>query len=583
MLLGALALSGHALAEADRTAQLTVLGIHLLAVSVWVGAIVAVAAALPHPGSLARRLTPAVALSVAVMAVTGLYNAHVNLRDLGQLASSTYGRLLDAKVGLVAVMVVVGLLASLLRTRSRTLRAVEAVVAVAVLTTAGVLAQTPNPVSFPYPSQLDARPAGTPLLSASNGRNLVPIAVTPGVVGANRVIVGVDRTDDNDLPVPVDGVDALEVTATCGCAAGTLRVTMSRVPGSPWFAGDATLGAAGDWTLTARARVAGVLEDPAVETAEVHPAAGPDQVLVGVAADLSGPAGQACQDGVIGLQAAAVEANQQAAVGGDTLRVLAVDSVAGGPAAAVERLRGFHVAALAVPCGDTATTAAIVAAGERAGLPMVGVPEALAAAPWAWTTGLGATGEGVALADQAASHNILSALVIAGHDRHDTREADAAAARLDALGIPVRRLAVDADPPATLAERVRALNPGTVMIVASQGAALPVIQALGALQPSWSPIAGALAASELMSNSLASAGGEWIYKGRINFASEVDPDDTAAIVYASRLEQWYGGRRPSIDGVRGYVAGWVMNNVLRDAGDDRSPQRLVSAIETRFG
>ena len=26
-----------------------------------------------------------------------------------------------------------------------------------------------------------------------------------------------------------------------------------------------------------------------------------------------------------------------------------------------------------------------------------------------------------------------------------------------------------------------------------------------------------------------------------------------------------------------------MNNVLRDAGDDRSPQRLVSAIETRFG
>jgi ABC-type branched-subunit amino acid transport system substrate-binding protein len=484
-------------------------------------------------------------------------------------------------VGLVVVMVLVGLFASLLRTRSRGLRIAEAAVAVAVLSTAGVLAQTPNPVSFPYPSQLDARPAGTPLLSASNGRHLVPMAVVPGVAGANRVIVGVDRTDDNDLPVPVDGVDAVTVTASCGCAAGTLEMTMRRVPGSPWFAGEATLGA-GDWTLSARARVSGVLEDPAITTAAVRPAAGSDQVLVGVAGDLSGPDGEACQDGVIGLQAAAVEANQQAVLGGDTLRVLAVDSRAGGAAAAVDRLRALHVAALALPCGDSTTATAIVDAARRAGLPIVGVPPELAGAPWAWTTRLGAEGEGAALADQAASHHVLSALVIAGHDRHDTDEADATVARFDALGIPVRRLAAGSEPPAMLAERVRALDPGSVILVASPGEALPVIQAFGNLQPAWSPIGGALAASELMSNSLASAGGEWIYRGRISFASEVDPDDTPAIAYASRLEQWYGGRRPSFDGVRGYVAGWVLDNVLRDAGTDRSPHNLVAAIETRF-
>jgi copper transport protein len=591
LLLGALALSGHALAEADRVPQLAVLGLHLLAVSIWVGAILAVVAASvgvagdePAAARLrreARRLTPMVAVSVAVMVVTGLYNARVNLRSLAELGSSTYGRVLDAKVGLVVVMVAAGLLATR-RVHRRGVRAAEAAVAVAVLTVAGVLAQTPNPVSFPYPSQVHSRPAGTPLMAASNGRHLLPVTVTPGVVGANRIVAGVDRTDDNDLPVPVDGVDGLEVTATCPCPGGARRVTMRRVPGSPWFAGDVVLGSPGTWTLAVRPRVAGALEDAATESADIQPAASPSQVLLGVAADLSGPGGRACQDRTVGLQAAAVEANQGVLLGGDTLRVIAADTGAAGAAAAVERLRAMHVAALAVPCGDPATTAAVVGAAQHAGLPVVGVPEELASSPLAWTTGLAAAGEGAALADQAGAHHALSALLLTGHDRHDSREAEAAAARLEVLGIPTRRLAVDAEPAATLAERVRALNPGTVMLLASPDAALPVIRALGDLQPAWSPLSGALAATGLMSNALASAGGEWVVKGRIGFASEVDPDDTAAIAYASRLEQWYGGRRPSFDGVRGYIAGWVMNNALRGTGQDRSPQNLVTVLRTRF-
>jgi copper transport protein len=592
LLLGALALSGHALAEADRVTQLAVLGVHLLSISIWVGAILAVVAASvgvagdePAAARLrreARRLTPLVAASAAVMVVTGLFNAHVNLRSVAELGSSTYGRVLDAKVALVVVMVAAGVIATR-RARGRAVRAVEAAVAVAVLTMAGVLAQTPNPVSFPYPSQLHARPGGTPLLAASNGRHLLSVTVTPGVVGANRIIAGVDRTDDNDLPVPVDGVDGLEVTATCPCPGGTRRVSMHRVHGSPWFTGDAVLDSPGTWTLAVRPRVAGTLEDAATESADIQPAAAPAQVLVGVAADLSGPGGQACQDRTVGLQTAAVEANQGAVVGGDTVRVIAADTGASGAAAAVERLRAMHVAALAVPCGDPATTAAVVGVAQRAGLPVLGVPEEVASPPLAWTTGLGAAGEGAALADRAAAQHALSAMLLTGHDGHDTREADAVAARLDVLGIPTRRLAVDSEPPAILAERVRALNPGTVMLLASPEAALPVIHALGDLAPAWSPQSGALAASGLMSNSLASAGGEWVLKGRIGFASEVDPNDTAAVAYAARLEQWYGGRRPSFDGVRGYIAGWLMNNALRDAGADRSPQNLVTMLRTRFG
>jgi copper transport protein len=606
MLLGALTLSGHALADADRSLSLTILGVHLLSISLWIGAILAVVAACgtggePALSGLRReagRFTPLVGASIAVMVATGLYNAHVNLRSLGQLGSSTYGRVLDAKVGLVALMVAAGLAAAAWRRRSsadgrperrrplvraRAAHVAEGAIAALVLTMAGVLAQTPNPVSFPYPSQLHAQPAGTPLAAASNGRHIVPLVVTPGVPGPNRVIAGVDMTDDNDLLVPVQGVDALEVTATCSCPAPARRIDMRRVGGGPWFAGEVTLGSAGAWTLEARPRVAGVLEEPAVESAGIEPAGQPGHVLVGVAADLSGPDGQRCQDAAIGLQTAAVEANQAALANGDPVRLVAVDTRADGAAAAVDRLARMHVTALAMPCGDTATTSAVTAAAAHDHLPVVGAPAALARSPWVWTTFLADAAEGAALADQAASRHCLSALLLVGHEARDADEARAATLRLRTLGIPTRELAIDHDPAPTLAERVRALNPGSLLLVASPGAALPVLQALGSLQPEWSPPTGALAASSLMSNSLASDAGGWILRGRVTFASEVDPDDTAAITYASRLEQWYGGRRPSFDGVRGYVAGWVVNNLLRDVGADRSPQRLVAALRSDFG
>lgn len=608
-LLGALALSGHALAGADRTAQLTVLGVHLLAVSLWVGAVIAVVAASagragaggePPVSRLRReagRFTPLVGVSIAAMAATGLVNARFNLRSLDELGTSTYGRVLDVKVGLVVLMVAAGLLAAAWRSRSspedrrgglrrlllaRRAHAVEAGLAVVILGTAGVLAQTPNPASFPFPSQLHARPAGSPLVAASNGRHIVTLAVTPGLPGENRVIAGVDRTDANDLLVPVEGVDALRVTATCACAAGAEPVEMRPVPGGPWFAGRVALPAAGTWTLQVRPRVAGALEDAAAESAEIQPAALPGQVLVGVAADLSGAGGEGCQDSAIGVQAAAVEANQAAVIGGHPLRVIALDTREGGAQAAVDRLRAMGVASLAVPCGDAATAAQVTAAAARSHLPVVGAPAAAAQAPWAWTTGLSPAAEGAALADQAAARHSLSALLLAGHDPQDGIEAQAAALRLRFLGIPTRQLAIDHDPPATLAERVRALDPGTLLLVASPAAALPVIRALGDLQPEWSPITGALAASRLMSNALASDAGEWILEGRISFASEVDPDDTPAIAYATRLEQWYGGHRPSFDGVRGYIAGWVTANLLREAGDDRAPQHLVAALQHDF-
>ena len=608
-LLGALALSGHALAAPDhRTIELLVLGVHLLSISLWVGAIVAVVAGtvrIPSGTPATRRLrteagrfTPMVAVCIVVMLASGIYNAGVNLRSVGQLGSSSYGRLLDAKLCLVLLMILSGLAGAVWRMRAgdappRTHRrgawllgrrayAAEAAVAVLVLSAAGVLAQSPNPVSFPYPSQASPRPAGTPLFATSNGTHLIPVTVSPGLPGRNRVVSTVERSDDNDLPVPLGGVTSIDLEARCDCSAAPVSATLSPVTGGPWLSADVDL-ASGRWTFVMRPHLGTTTEAAATGTGEIVPLSLPDQVLLGIAGDLSGSDGQSCQDRAIGVQTAAVEGNEGALAGGDVIRVIAVDTHETGPAQAVARLAEMHVALLAAPCGDPSGVAAIAAAAERLHLPVVGALEAGGHAPGVWSTAPDPAAEGAALADQVATlEHGRSALVLAGHSPAEAEEADATTIELTRLGLPHRRMAIDSAPPAVLAEHVRELNPDSVVMVAAPDAALPVILAFGNLTPEWAPAHSAEASSELMSNVLVSAAGKWVSVGRIHFASEVDPDDVSGISYATRLLQWYGGRRPTLDGLRGYVAGWVIDNLLRDAGSDRSAAHLTAVLGTDF-
>ncbi|MBV8385634.1 MAG: copper resistance protein CopC/CopD, partial [Acidimicrobiia bacterium] len=106
-LLVSVALASHAFAASTgRTAQVVVLTVHLLAASVWLAAIVAVVLGTP-----ARRLVAPVALAIAVVVGTGVFNAHVQLGGAGDLLRSAYGRVLDVKVALVVLMIVAGAVA----------------------------------------------------------------------------------------------------------------------------------------------------------------------------------------------------------------------------------------------------------------------------------------------------------------------------------------------------------------------------------------------------------------------------------------------------------------------------------------
>jgi uncharacterized membrane protein len=76
---------------------------HLLAMSVWVGGVLAIVTTRPLTVALARRFTPAALGSVAVLAGTGLLMAGEHLRSPAQWTGTLYGQTLLVKVNLVAL------------------------------------------------------------------------------------------------------------------------------------------------------------------------------------------------------------------------------------------------------------------------------------------------------------------------------------------------------------------------------------------------------------------------------------------------------------------------------------------------
>jgi methionine-rich copper-binding protein CopC/putative copper export protein/ABC-type branched-subunit amino acid transport system substrate-binding protein len=552
-LLLAVALSSHAFAASSgRTAQVAVLTAHLVAASVWLGAIIAVVAGTP-----ARRLAVPVVASIAVVVGTGVFNAHVQLGPARELLSSAYGRVLDVKVALVVLMIAAGMAAIWRRW--------EAVTAVGVLTLAGVLGQLPNPVSVPAFSQRHPLPVGSTIAMTSTGDTLVAVALSPGRPGLNRLVASLQRPDSNDVPIPVAGAGPIEVTGTCACGEPSISARLLPVGGSASVAGPILLPRAARWTVHLV-----TAQGAAVADLDVSPKPNHDEIVVGVPADLSGPDAGACQDQVVGLQVAAAEVNERGVAGGKAVRVVALDDHGRDPAAAVGALRSVGARLLTMPCGPPEAESAVQRAASAAGIPVIGGADD--AMPWSWPTVASPAVEGTALARQIIRQGGQRPMVVVGHG---TREQQVAAA----VGGPPPLIA---DDPTATAARIREANPDIVVFSLSAGEAPPLLRALAAVGADWGPAHGALASSSMMSATVVTTGGDWFKEGRVSLASEVDPSDGSSLDYASRLQQLFPGSHPSIDGVRGYIAGWLIANVLHRAPDaSPSAVRHVLAHDLR--
>jgi ABC-type branched-subunit amino acid transport system substrate-binding protein len=187
-------------------------------------------------------------------------------------------------------------------------------------------------------------------------------------------------------------------------------------------------------------------------------------------------------------------------------------------------------------------------------MPVIGGDSA--PAPWSWSTRASPSVEGHALAGQLERQGGHRPLVVVGPGAREQAVAAAVAAPSITLGDATE-----------IASRIRAADPDVVVFSLSGADAPPLLQALTAADPDWAPAHGALGTSSMMSATVASTGGEWFKQGRISLASEVSPADGSSLQYATRLQQSFAGRHPSVDGVRGYVAGWLIANVLHRTPD----------------
>ena len=259
-------IAGHAWTAPERWVAVVSDLAHLGAVSVWVGGLVALLAVLPLLASddrarLAARFSAVALVAVVVVAVSGTVSGWQQVRTLDGLTSTSYGRLLLAKVAGFAVLVVLGwanrarLVPLVRRTVAplrRSLRIELAVAAVVLALTAALIHQPPARTSAsdgPYDTSVEA-----------DGGELLSATVEPAEAGSNDIHLYF--TDPAGTPL---GVDAVQVTAaTTDVPARRLQVTPV-TPDHVTVAG-ASLPSPGTWTIEVTAVQAG---DPLVFTFEV--------------------------------------------------------------------------------------------------------------------------------------------------------------------------------------------------------------------------------------------------------------------------------------------------------------------------
>ncbi len=251
----AVSLSGHASTAPPAAITHRAVSVHVAAAAVWVGALVPLALLLSAGTSEAATRALAsfsriVPWAVVALALTGGFLAAVQVRTPAALWETAYGRVLLAKLALVAAMLALAALnrwrltkpalAGDAAARRRLVRviAVEAVLAVAVVGTLALWRFTPPPRAL-------AAAAAAPVeVHIHTDAGMATLTLTPGRAGPLAVEIALATTDFGALP-------AKEVRATfANQAAGIepIRRPATETDGV-WRIDGLTLPVAGVWTV----------------------------------------------------------------------------------------------------------------------------------------------------------------------------------------------------------------------------------------------------------------------------------------------------------------------------------------------
>jgi copper transport protein len=274
LLLGALAIvgfstwpaAGHAVGSPLPAVSLVVTVVHLAAAAFWIGGLVVLAGYLLRRanerelGAILPVWSSWAATAVVALLVAGGVLAVIEVGTPGALLSTSYGRLLLAKVGLVAVVVAVAAysrrlvrqrLATTRTTAMRVAVAVEALVLAVVVGVSAVLVQT-------TPARTEA--AGVQAVTSGDFAATlegelfsVQVLIDPAAQGSNVVHLYAFAPDGQPL-----AVEEWQVTAALpGAGIEPLAVSLLPIADNHAF-GDVSLPVAGDWEFRFTLRISEV-------------------------------------------------------------------------------------------------------------------------------------------------------------------------------------------------------------------------------------------------------------------------------------------------------------------------------------
>ena len=254
-------ITGHAAARGLASVQVAVQWIHLLAVGVWMGGLVALLVSIRGATSdekaiAARRFSRWAGIGLVVLALSGVIRAIDEVGTISALVSTDFGRLVILKSVLFVGLGALGAVnhfwsvpaAARTLDRLRRIGRVEVAIALAALVATGFL------VNFAPPTSIAAvlAPQVAPLIVTGHDAGTsvkVRLVVAPGAAGQNDF--GVAVTDyDSGAPVEAPGLTLrFKLDSASGVGDSTLALKPT-APGS--FGGTGTnLSLDGIWTITA--------------------------------------------------------------------------------------------------------------------------------------------------------------------------------------------------------------------------------------------------------------------------------------------------------------------------------------------
>jgi copper transport protein len=264
------AVGGHAASAAGgRDAAMAAVALHLLAAGAWLGSLAALLVALPPRAvdrseralvlhACRRRFAALAGAGAVTVVATGLVAAGAQVEAPSLLTTTTYGRALLTKLGLVAVVLAVGALnARALRGgRAGRLLAIEAVAGGLVVLGAAVLVQSAPPrmtatAQAPRtpPGSVDEAPGGS--ATAQLADLVVAVSATPDRPGINAFTVVV-ASSRRPPPAPIDAV-RLSIEQ----AGSPVDIELANIGRDRWY-GVAVLDEAAALRLTPTALTVGV-------------------------------------------------------------------------------------------------------------------------------------------------------------------------------------------------------------------------------------------------------------------------------------------------------------------------------------